>query len=194
MPGQLPKPLGPPKAESKPEATKEELVHTRHSITVGFLLHRPMSRSRIFLGKVLAGVSLYLLALGICFACAVGLAATSGHVAAPFSWPMVLPLLADIFAGLVYYFAGMLTAQREARWYGSRCLGLGAAFGCSMVVWTVPKFWHALLAILCMAGRRTPEQIQCLLRKADHDLAKDLTVADLCRQAFSAISGPPAAR
>ena len=40
---------------------------------------------------------------------------------------MALPWLADVLTGLVYYFAGMLTAQREARWYGSRCLGLAAA-------------------------------------------------------------------
>jgi hypothetical protein len=116
------------------------------------LLHRPLSRSQIFLGKALAGVGLYLLALGFPCACAVGLAATPGHVDEPFGWPMLLPLLADVLAGLVYYFAGMLTAQREARWYGSRCLGLAAGLFCSMVVWTLPEFWHALLAIGSVGG------------------------------------------
>jgi hypothetical protein len=116
------------------------------------LLHRPLSRSRIFLGKAIAGVSLYLLALGIPCACAVGLAATPGHVAEPFGWPMVLPLLADGLAGLVYYFAGMLTAQREARWYGSKCLGLAAGLFCSMAVWMLPEFWHVLLAIVTVGG------------------------------------------
>jgi hypothetical protein len=116
------------------------------------LLHRPMSRSRIFLGKAIAGVGLYLLALGIPLACAVGLAATPGHVAEPFRWPMVLPWLADTLTGLVYYFAGMLTAQREARWYGSRCLGLAAGLFCSIAVWTVPEFRQALLVIGIMAG------------------------------------------
>src|SRR5262249_4731375 len=51
------------------------------------LLHRPLSRSRIFLGKTIAGVGLYLVAIGIPFAIAVGLAATSGHTSQPFSWP-----------------------------------------------------------------------------------------------------------
>jgi hypothetical protein len=111
------------------------------------LLHRPLSRSHIFLGKALAGVGLYLLALGIPFACAVGWIATPGHVAAPFLGPMVLPWLADILAGVVYYFAGMLTAQREARWYGSRGLGLAAALLCSVLVWSLPEFWQALVAI-----------------------------------------------
>jgi putative transposase len=33
-----------------------------------------------------------------------------------------------------------------------------------------------------MAKRRTREQIQRLLREADHDLAKGLTVGDVCRK------------
>jgi hypothetical protein len=117
-----------------------------------FLLHRPISRSLIFLGKAIAGVGLYLLALGIPFACAVGWAAIPGHVAAPFCWAMTLPWLADILTGVVYYFAGMLAGQREARWYGSRCLGLAAACLCSFFVWALPEFWQAVLAILIMGG------------------------------------------
>jgi hypothetical protein len=116
------------------------------------LLHRPLSPSRIFLGKVIAGVGLYLLALLVPFACAVGLAATPGHVAAPFEWRMTLPWLADILTGLVYYFAGMLTAQREARWYGSRCLPLAAGLFASLLVWNVPEFGHALVVIGLLSG------------------------------------------
>jgi hypothetical protein len=116
------------------------------------LLHRPLSRSRIFLGKALAGVTLYLLALGLPCACIVALAATPGHVDEPFGWVLVLPLLADVLTGLVYYFAGMLTAQREARWYGSRCLGLAAGLFCSILVWALPEFWHALVAIGIVGG------------------------------------------
>ncbi|HKB39406.1 MAG TPA: hypothetical protein VKD72_23415, partial [Gemmataceae bacterium] len=116
------------------------------------LLHRPISRSRIFLSKAIAGVGLYLLALGIPFACVVGLSATPGHLPQPFSWPMALPLAADVLTGLVYYFAGMLTAQREARWYGSRCLGLAAGLCCSYLVWLLPEFWHALLAVVTLGG------------------------------------------
>jgi putative transposase len=33
-----------------------------------------------------------------------------------------------------------------------------------------------------MGKRRTPEQIQRLLREAERDLAKGLTVADICRK------------
>jgi hypothetical protein len=112
------------------------------------LLHRPLSRAHIFLGKAVAGLGLYLLALAIPFAFTVALAAIPGYLSQPFSLPMVLPWLADALTGIVYYFAGMLTAQREARWYGSRCLPLAAGLFCSIVVWTVPEFWQALLAIV----------------------------------------------
>src|SRR5262249_30778020 len=90
------------------------------------LLHRPLGRSRIFLAKAVAGTGLYLLAQGIPLACVHVWMATPGHMPAPYQWRTGLPWVADILAGLVYYFAGMLTAQREARWYGSRCLGLAA--------------------------------------------------------------------
>src|SRR5262249_20396588 len=74
------------------------------------LLHRPLSSTHIFLGKVIAGTGLYLAALGIPFAAELALAATPGHIIEPFSWPMALPWLADSLTGLVYYFAGMLVA------------------------------------------------------------------------------------
>jgi hypothetical protein len=124
-----------------------QVLPEAHGDKRSFLLHRPLSQSTIFAAKVIAGVAIYLLALAVPFACAVGLAATPGHVPQPFEWPMVLPWAADALTGLVYYFAGMLTAQREARWYGSRCLGLGAGLFCSYLVWVLPELWEALLAI-----------------------------------------------
>ncbi len=116
------------------------------------LLHRPLSRTQLFLAKASVGVGLYLLALGIPFAIEVVVAATPGHIAEPFGWSMTLPWLADVLTGLVYYFGGMLAAQRETRWYASRCLGLAAGLFCSVLVWTLPQFWQALLAILLVGG------------------------------------------
>jgi hypothetical protein len=116
------------------------------------LLHRPLSRSRIFLAKALVGIGLYLLGVSIPFAVIVGLAATPGHVPQPFEWSVVLPWLADVLTGLVFYFAGMLAAQREGRWYGSRFLGVGAGVCCWFVVWMAPELWQALLAVVLVGG------------------------------------------
>src|SRR6516162_11162800 len=85
-----------------------------HGDKRSLLLHRPLRPSRIFLAKAAVGAVLYLLAVGIPFAGAVAWIAAPGNVAEPFRWPMALPWLADILTGVVYYFAGMLTAQREA--------------------------------------------------------------------------------
>ncbi len=116
------------------------------------LLHRPLSRSGIFLAKVIAGVGLYLLAILIPTAIAVVLAATPGHVGAPFEWGMAVPWLVDVFTGLVYYFAGMLVAQRQARWYASRCLPLAAGLFTSILVWNVTELWHSITVIVLMSG------------------------------------------
>jgi hypothetical protein len=124
-----------------------QIVFEAHGDKRSLLLHRPLGPSRIFLAKALAGVSLYLLALGIPFVCLESWKARPGNMPAPYHWRMSLPWLADILSGFVYYFAGMLMAQREARWYGSRGLALAGAFFCSYLVWTLPEFWQALVAI-----------------------------------------------
>jgi hypothetical protein len=111
------------------------------------LVHRPLSPTRIFLAKAVAGVSLYVLALGIPFACLEGWLATPGSMPAPYYWRTGLPWLADILSGLVYYFAGMLVAQRSVRWYGSRGLALAGAIFCSCLVWTLPEFWQVVIAV-----------------------------------------------
>ncbi len=118
-----------------------------HGDKRSLLLHRPLSHSRIFLARTLAGVGLYLLALGIPFVCLEYWMSRPGNMPAPYHWRTSLPWLADILSGLVYYFAGMLTAQRDVRWYGSRGLAVAAAFFCSYLVWTLPEFWQALVAI-----------------------------------------------
>ncbi len=124
-----------------------QIFFEAHGDKRSLLLHRPISRSRIFLAKALAGVGLYALALGIPFVFLETWLATPGRVPAPYHWRTSLPWLADILSGLVFYFAGMLTAQRAARWYGSRVLPLVAAFSCSCLVWALPEFWQALLGI-----------------------------------------------
>jgi hypothetical protein len=125
-----------------------QIFFEAHGDKRSILMHRPMSPSHIFLAKVLAGLALYLLALGIPFVALERWYATPGKMAAPFHWQMSLPWLADILSGLVYYFAGMLVAQRDVRWYGSRGLPLAAAFFCSYLVWILPEFWQAAVAIV----------------------------------------------
>jgi hypothetical protein len=92
-----------------------------------FLVHRPVTRTQIFLAKIAAGAGLYVLAAGAPLAAFILWGIIPGHIAAPFEWAMLLPILARFLVGLVYYFAAMLVGLRQARWYASRGLPLPTA-------------------------------------------------------------------
>jgi hemoglobin-like flavoprotein len=111
-----------------------------------FLIHRPVTRAEIFLGKTIAGLCLYALAAGLPFAILVAVARIPGRVAAPFEWAMVLPLLAFFLTGVAWYFAGLLTGLRQARWYASRGFGFGLAIIASMGV-SLAESWQWLILI-----------------------------------------------
>ena len=99
-----------------------------------FLVHRPLSRTRIFWAKTMAGLALYSLGAGLPLAIFVVFVRLPGKVAAPFEWGMVWPLFCLFLTGLAYYFAGALTGLRHARWYLSRSFGLGMAWLASSAV------------------------------------------------------------
>jgi hypothetical protein len=104
-----------------------------------FVTHRPISRSRIFLAKVIAGLGMFFL-VGI-----VSLLGATLFVKGPFDWRMILPRLADMFTGVVWYFAGMLVGARQARWIGSRLMPQDfAVFASIGAVAFAMDIWQAL--------------------------------------------------
>jgi len=130
---------------------RAQIVSENRGDKWGFLVHRPVSRSTLFWGKAIGGMALYLGAAGFPTLCIALWLAMPGHVAAPFDWRMTLPAVADLICGLVFYFAGMLTAMRNARWYASRTLGIGAGIICGMVILTQIHTLSMSLAF-CAAG------------------------------------------
>lgn len=98
-----------------------------------FLVHRPMSRTRIFLCKAAVGSGLYLVSGMIPLLGAAVWLGTPGHVPAPFDWHMLQPRIADLFTGLVWYSVGMIVGARNARWLGSRIVPTGFAVFVSMI-------------------------------------------------------------
>jgi hypothetical protein len=125
-----------------------------------FFIHRPLTRSQLFVGKITAGLMLYFAAMLLPIAFLVGIAATPGHIAAPFEWQMTMQILQWVVAGVPFYFAGMICVLRPVRWYGSRILPLGmglAAAGAaslpsfaSEMVWVWPAL--AFLAVISAAS------------------------------------------
>lgn len=115
----------------------------------GFLTHRPLSRTRIFMAKVVAGLLLYGIASAIPLAGVILWIATPGHLAAPFDGHMILPRLSDLVCGIVWYSTGLVIASRQARWIGSRLMPIGLALLVSIFAWVFPLlFWQAALIII----------------------------------------------
>ena len=117
-----------------------------------FLIHRPMTRSGIFLAKVMAGLGLYALVVGLPLLGFIVWARLPGHVAAPFEPAMLWPVTVYVLGGVLYYFAGMLSDLRQVRWYGSRVLGLGTAIVVSPLLTMSPELWQSLVLILLGAA------------------------------------------
>ena len=113
-----------------------------------FLVHRPASRTTLFWGKALPSVSLYLLATTLPLLALAAWDSLPGHQAAPFDWRFTLGGWAAVLAGLPLYFAGLTTALRPARWYGSRALPVFAALLAPLGIAAVTEFWQALLVCL----------------------------------------------
>jgi hypothetical protein len=125
-----------------------QIHNERHRDLWAFLIHRPITRTEIFFGKVIAGLMLYVLATGLPLIGFIAWALVPGHVAAPFQWAMLRPTAIIVLSGTLYYFAGMLTGLRQARWYASRALGLGVALFVSLMFQSEWHLWQALFLIL----------------------------------------------
>lgn len=125
-----------------------QIHNERHRDLRAFLIHRPASRAEIFGAKAIAGLLLYGAGLGLPLLWIIGMTIIPGHVAAPFEWAMLLPVTACFLSGVLYYFAGMLTSLRQARWYASRGMGLGVAILVSISLFNLPHFGRVMFLIL----------------------------------------------
>jgi ABC-type transport system involved in multi-copper enzyme maturation permease subunit len=128
-----------------------QIHNERHRDLWAFLVHRPVTRTTIFLSKAIAGLLLYALAVGLPLGYFVLWVRMPGQVAAPFEWGMGWLPLAAFLSGVAWYFAGMLTGLRQARWYGSRGLGLAAALLAMIAIYSGLPFWLGILATVTLA-------------------------------------------
>lgn len=117
-----------------------------------FLIHRPLTQTQIFMAKAIAGSTIYFVAMGLPLLVLAVVASRPGQFASPFEWAMVLPLAGSFLFGLVWYFAGLLTGLRQARWYASRGLILVAALCIYMLANIkpagLPGFWQERVMIV----------------------------------------------
>jgi hypothetical protein len=129
-----------------------QIHNERHRDLWGFLVHRPVTRTDIFLGKALSGLGIYFCVAAVPLLCFVLWLRFFSPRVAPFEWAMIQSSLVSLVAGIAYYFAGMLTSIRQARWYASRGLALLFALVISGFTLEVPSFWVAAMGGLLGAG------------------------------------------
>lgn len=109
------------------------------------LRHRPLPVGHLYLGKLLAGASLYLLAIGLPLLASLWLIGTPGHFAIPFVPASVEPALVDSLGGFSFYLAALL-AVLEAGSLIRRALPVLAALLVTDFALDAQYFWIALAA------------------------------------------------
>jgi hypothetical protein len=95
--------------------------------TWSFLWHRPMKRPLIVATKLATGLAVLAVSLGVPLLILAVWAAAPGTHPSPFEWWMTEHIGRLAFALTPIYLAAFLCGMRDARWYGSRLLPLGAA-------------------------------------------------------------------
>lgn len=115
-----------------------------------FLLHRPISRERIYLVKIATGLAIYLVLAGLSVLLYAIWAATPGTHASPFAWSMTLTAWTAWLAISAVYLGAFLTGLRPAAWLGTRLAPLVGACGLAMLAAAMPPVavsWLLLLAL-----------------------------------------------
>jgi len=114
-----------------------------------FLLHRPVSRRRVYATKLAVGLAIYLVVAGISILLYAVWAAWPGTHASPFAWSMTLPAWTSLLAASALYLGAFLSGIRPAAWLGTRLMPLAAACGFAALAFTLPQVaiaWPLLIA------------------------------------------------
>jgi hypothetical protein len=112
-----------------------------HNNTFYFLLHRPMSRRRVFAIKLAVGASLVVAVLAAAILIYGAWAAVPGHLAAPFEWSMTLESWNLAAALPLVYLGAFLSGIRPGRWFGTRLIPLAGSLFLVLIVCIVPLWW-----------------------------------------------------
>lgn len=118
-----------------------------------FLLHRPLSRDRIFLAKLLTGGGVLLACAALPIVVYGCWAATPGTHPSPFEWSMAGPAVQLALLMPLLYLGAFLSGLRPGRWFGTRPFPLVASVVFLAVLYNLP--WWALglpLAVVTAAG------------------------------------------
>jgi ABC-type transport system involved in multi-copper enzyme maturation permease subunit len=102
-----------------------------------FLLHRPVSRRRIFLTKLATGIGVYLVCSSLPILLYGWWAATPGNQASPFRWAWTNPSWLLMGVMLLAYVGAFLSGIRPGRWYGTRLMPLFAMLVLAEILFSI---------------------------------------------------------
>ncbi|MCD6050459.1 MAG: hypothetical protein K0Q55_1862, partial [Verrucomicrobia bacterium] len=126
-------------------------IHSeQHRDLRAYLVHRPVELRTLFHAKLIAGLGLYALIVGVPMLGFYLWASVPGNFAAPFEWSMGLSLIAFFLAGITGYFAAMLTMLRPVKWIGSRTLPCVLTFLAGATAFGMSDFVTEIITILLL--------------------------------------------
>jgi hypothetical protein len=99
-----------------------------------FFLHRPVSRGKIYLAKVMVGLGIFLASGMTPILLYAGWAATPGTHASPFVWSMTSASWVSWLALTAVYLGALLSGIRPAAWFGTRLAPLIAAVAAALLL------------------------------------------------------------
>jgi hypothetical protein len=114
-----------------------------------FLLHRPISRGRVYATKLAVGLVVYLCCAMLSVLLYALWAATPGTHASPFEWSMTGASWATCLSMTVVYLGAFLSGIRPAAWFGTRLAPLLAAAGLALLI---SYCWLAVALVLVIAA------------------------------------------
>ena len=125
--------------------------------TLYFLLHRPISRSLVFVSKLIVGLtSVLLISAGFILIYA-WWAASPAHIPAPFEWSMTVQAWQAWVAVPLLYFGAFLSGIRPGKWFGTRLVPLVTGICVAALASYAPWWWLSLsislgaIAIFCIS-------------------------------------------
>jgi len=136
--------------------------------TYVFLLHRPISREKLFGIKLAVGLGLHLAVTGLVILGYALWAATPGTHASPFYWSMTSWEWLGWLAVSQFYLGAFLCGIREARWFGTRLFPLAAAVVVILFVTQVGIAWWMQVLLIVVADALYVAAILYVVRNRDY--------------------------
>jgi hypothetical protein len=116
-----------------------------------FLLHRPITRRRIYGTKLCVGLAAYFVLTGLAILAYAVWAATPGTHASPFDWSMTATAWTLWLAVSLVYLGAFLSGIRPAAWLGTRLAPLAAAALMMSALLAAPVWLAGPAATICAA-------------------------------------------